>query len=100
MFTLADFAGNPLTRKYAEARAALKNGLKLEQQLGVNPIKFGMIGSTDSHSAVSTVEEESYVTKQLTKPSAALLSLITSMSAIRKEVFIYFSVKAPCLDIY
>ncbi len=32
-------------REYA--REALKNGLKLEQKLGTNPYKFGMIGSTD-----------------------------------------------------
>jgi hypothetical protein len=119
MFALADFTGNPLTRKYAEtrarwepvveatqqkgdsesarflspndefagyepwdkmnlnalklhkdefyqyeyARAALKNGLKLEQQLGVNPFKFGMIGSTDSHTGISAVEEENFFAK-------------------------------------
>jgi hypothetical protein len=119
MFALADFAGNPLTRKYAEtrarwepvvevtqqkgdseshqflspndefagyeawdkmnlngtklhkdayfqseyARAALKNGLKLEQQLGVNPFKFGMIGSTDAHTGISAVEEENFFSK-------------------------------------
>ena len=31
------------------AREALKTGLKLEKKLGVNPFKFGMIGSTDRH---------------------------------------------------
>src|SRR5688572_22368794 len=31
------------------ARTALQTGLQLEQKLGVNPYKFGMIGSTDSH---------------------------------------------------
>ncbi len=45
------------------ARAALKNGLKLEQQLGVNPFKFGMIGSTDSHTGLSAVEEDNYYSK-------------------------------------
>jgi hypothetical protein len=35
--------------QYEYVRAGLKNGLKLEQQLGVNPFKVGMIGSTDSH---------------------------------------------------
>ena len=30
-------------------RAALKAGLLQEQQLGVNPFKYGMIGSTDTH---------------------------------------------------
>ena len=119
MFALADFMGNPLTRKYAEARArweplveatqqkgdseshkflsptdefagyeawdkmnlngtrlhqdaffqteyiraALKNGLKLEQKLGANPFKFGMVGSTDSHTALSAVEEDNFFAK-------------------------------------
>jgi hypothetical protein len=38
------------------ARAALKNGLVLEQKLGVNPYKFGMIGSTDAHTGLATAE--------------------------------------------
>ena len=41
-----------LPREYA--REALKRGLKYEQALGANPFKFGMIGSTDSHTALST----------------------------------------------
>ena len=39
------------------AREALKNGLLLEQKLGVNPFKFGLIGSTDNHTALATTEE-------------------------------------------
>jgi hypothetical protein len=45
------------------ARAALKSGLQLEQQLGVNPFKFGMIGSTDSHTGISAVEEDNFFAK-------------------------------------
>jgi hypothetical protein len=45
------------------ARAALKNGLALERALGVNPFRFGMIGSTDSHGAISAVEEENFFGK-------------------------------------
>lgn len=45
------------------AREALKSGLKLEQELGVNPFKFGMIGSTDAHTALPAVEEENYYGK-------------------------------------
>jgi hypothetical protein len=119
MFALADLAGNPLTREYAEQRArfepvvevtqikgdgethpvlspndefadyetwdlanlgrserkrpemlqyeyarrALSHGLLLEQQLGVNPFKFGMIGSTDSHTSLATAEEENFFGK-------------------------------------
>ena len=32
-------------------RSALKSGLVVEDQLGVNPFKYGFIGSTDTHSA-------------------------------------------------
>ena len=38
--------------QYEYAREALKNGLLLEKKLGTNPYKFGMIGSTDSHTAL------------------------------------------------
>ena len=119
MFQIVDFAGNPLTRKYAEtraqweplvevtqmkgdgethpylspndefanferwdrgnldlsvdkkpemlqyeyARSALKLGLKLESQLGVNPYKFGMIGSTDSHTGLATADSNNFFSK-------------------------------------
>ena len=43
--------------KYEYAREALKNGLKLKKQLGVNPYQFGMVGSTDSHTGLSTADE-------------------------------------------
>jgi len=49
--------------QYEYARPALKNGLKLEQELGVNPFKFGLVGSTDSHGAISAVEEENFFAK-------------------------------------
>ena len=45
------------------ARGALKLGLKYEQQLGVNPFKFGMIASTDGHNTVSTTEEDNFFGK-------------------------------------
>jgi hypothetical protein len=49
--------------QFEYARAALKNGLKLESELGVNPFKFGMIGSTDAHTGLAAVEEENYFSK-------------------------------------
>jgi hypothetical protein len=39
------------------AREALKRGLAYRTELGVNPFQFGMIGSTDSHTSLSTTEE-------------------------------------------
>lgn len=44
-----------LPKEYA--RAAYKRGLKYEEQLGVNPFKFGMVGSTDSHTSLATTTE-------------------------------------------
>ncbi len=38
--------------QYEYAREALKNGLLLEKRLGTNPYKFGLIGSTDSHTGL------------------------------------------------
>jgi hypothetical protein len=42
------------------ARAALGRGLELEAKVGVNPYKFGMIGSTDSHTGMSSAEENNF----------------------------------------
>jgi hypothetical protein len=44
-------------------RSALKNGLLLEQRLGANPYKFGMIGSTDSHTGLTSAEEDNFFGK-------------------------------------
>jgi hypothetical protein len=53
------------------AREALKNGLLLEQELGTNPYKFGMVGATDSHTGLSTAEEENFFGKSTSvEPSA------------------------------
>jgi len=45
------------------AREALKNGLLLEKRLGTNPYKFGLIGSTDSHTGLAAIEEENFFGK-------------------------------------
>lgn len=48
-------------RKTTEyARSALRLGLKLEDTLDINPFKFGLIGSTDSHTSMSTVDEDNF----------------------------------------
>jgi len=49
--------------QYEYAREALKNGLKLDKKLGTNPFKFGMVGSTDSHTGLATAEEENFFGK-------------------------------------
>lgn len=45
------------------ARSALQRGLKFQQSLGANPYKFGMIGSTDSHTSLSTSNEDNFFGK-------------------------------------
>ncbi len=44
-------------------RSGLKRGLEFEQKLGVNPYKYGQIGSTDSHTSLPAVEEENFFGK-------------------------------------
>ncbi len=58
-----------LPREYA--REALKRGLQYEQALGANPFKFGMVGSTDSHTSLATIEENNFFGKATpAEPSA------------------------------
>jgi hypothetical protein len=123
MFELTDFAGQPLTREYAERRArydllqeivqtkgnsethpgispndefagdlgvagweygnltltdaplskemmttgflrtGLMRGLEQEAKLGVNPFKFGIVGSTDVHNSLMAIEEDNFFGK-------------------------------------
>ena len=52
-------------------RSALKEGLRQEQNLGVNPFKFGMIGSTDAHGGIPSSREENNFSKaHIAEPSA------------------------------
>ena len=53
------------------ARSALKLGLALEDQLGTNPFKFGMIGATDSHTSLTAVEEDKLLRETLRQRTRA-----------------------------
>jgi hypothetical protein len=70
----ASFGPQPKTRDMLPreyAREALKRGLAYEAKLGVNPFKFGMIGSTDSHTSLATTTEDNYFGKVVAlEPSA------------------------------
>jgi hypothetical protein len=50
-------------RPYEYARSALKLGLRQQAKLGINPFKFGLIGSTDSHTSLATADENNYYGK-------------------------------------
>ena len=52
-------------RQYDYVRPALKLGLQEQARLGANPFKFGLIGSTDSHTALSNIEESNFGGKLL-----------------------------------
>ena len=60
-FGFAKKTADMLPKEYA--RAALKRGLKYEKKLGVNPFKFGVIGSTDSHTSIASAEENNFFSK-------------------------------------
>lgn len=53
----------PEMLEFEYVRSALKNGLALEQQLGTNPYKFGLVGSTDAHTGLAAVEEDNFFGK-------------------------------------
>lgn len=41
-------------------RSGLRRGLEMEQKIGMNPYKFGVVGASDSHTALSSVEEDNF----------------------------------------
>ena len=41
-------------------RGALKRGLEFDSSLGINPYKYGLIGSTDSHTGLASAEEGNF----------------------------------------
>jgi hypothetical protein len=49
--------------EFEYARSAYKNGLKLEQLLGVNPYKFGLISGSDAHTGLTAMEEDNFFGK-------------------------------------
>jgi hypothetical protein len=79
-------AKQPQMLEFEYARSALKNGLKLEAQLGVNPYRFGLVGSTDSHTSLATADEENFFGKSaLAEPSAERWSHLFVKGGIGKD---------------
>lgn len=75
----------PEMLEFEYARSALKNGLKLERELGINPYKFGMIGSTDSHNGLTAVEEDNFFGKTTSSepsPTRAMHPFIKTDKAV------------------
>ncbi|MBW2328278.1 MAG: DUF3604 domain-containing protein [Deltaproteobacteria bacterium] len=63
--TLEGEPETPEMRPYMYLRGGLLQGLKHEQKLGVNPFKFGMIGGTDVHNSLTTIEEDNFFGKHV-----------------------------------
>jgi hypothetical protein len=58
-----------LPKEYA--RSAWKRGLAYDATLGANPFKFGVVGSTDAHTGLSTAAENNFFGKvSLVEPTA------------------------------
>ncbi len=53
------------------AREGLKRGLLLQERFGINPYKFGLVGATDSHTSLSSAEEDNFFGKSASAEPAA-----------------------------
>jgi hypothetical protein len=77
-------SGSRLTREMmptSYARGGLMRGLEHEQKLGINPFKFGFIGSSDAHNSLPFVEEDNFFGKfPGQEPSAARWKQKSSLS--------------------
>ena len=51
--------------KGSYVRSGLRRGLEIKKKIGVNPYKFGLIGSTDNHTALAASEEDNFFGKFL-----------------------------------
>lgn len=68
---LAGVPKEPGMIEHEYARRALEDGLKLEATLGVNPFKFGFVSGTDTHTGLTTAEEDNFFGKHSgVEPSA------------------------------
>ncbi|MHA1180342.1 MAG: DUF3604 domain-containing protein, partial [Alphaproteobacteria bacterium] len=45
------------------ARSGLKRGLELEDKLGINPFKFGLVGASDTHNSLTTPDNDNFFGK-------------------------------------
>ncbi len=90
-FEIYEFAlgqGDP--RKEVEpsggyVREALKNGLSIQEKLGVNPFQFGLIGSSDSHNGGPNVEEFNNIGKSGIKDITPEVRLSKEVGGVRNR---------------
>ncbi len=76
--------------QYEYARSALRLGVQLEQELGANPYKFGMIGSSDTHTSMSTTREDNFFGKlPHLEPTAKRFEKVLLRNVVDKSPVIY-----------
>jgi hypothetical protein len=63
--TLEGKLETPEMRPTMFLRGGLMRGLEQEAKLGVNPFKFGMIGSSDVHTSLTAIEEDNFFGKEI-----------------------------------
>ncbi len=59
-FYLQKTPEDPVITKADYVRTGLMRGLEIENKIGVNPYKFGLIGSTDSHTGLASPDENNF----------------------------------------
>ena len=63
--TLEDEPESPEMRGTMYLRGGLLRGLELEESMGTNPFKFGMIGGSDVHNSLTSIEEDNFFGKHI-----------------------------------
>ncbi|MBC2838857.1 DUF3604 domain-containing protein [Robiginitalea sp. SC105] len=62
-FAITPDGSRPAPTEADYVRSGLRRGLALESKIGVNPYKVGMVGSSDSHTGMSSIEETNFAGK-------------------------------------
>ena len=58
-----DAPHTPTVTEADYVRSALKTGLEIDNEIGANPYKLGMIGATDGHTGLASAEEDNFMGK-------------------------------------
>lgn len=82
-FVLTPDGGSPDPQAGDYLRTGLMRGIEYQKSVGANPYKVGMIGSTDSHTGLSTADEEQFSGKGQKDSRPELRSFPTGIGASR-----------------
>jgi len=70
-FTFSTTLPPPSRPNGSYVREAYQNGLKFGKDLGANPFKFGLIGSSDGHNSAGATDEDNYFGKFVSRDGTA-----------------------------